>query len=93
MLKTTGQGQRAEHKKAKFDVEIASVATAVPEHRTPKPRLPSAPEVFPHFARLESLYGNTGIEFDTRARRRAGIMSAMDGRRVQPSSSATRSTS
>ena len=63
MLKTAGQRQRAERKKAKFDVEIASVATAVPEHRICQAEITKrAREVFPHLARLESLYGNTGIE-------------------------------
>ena len=63
MLKTAGQGQRAERKKAKFDVEIASVATAVPEHKICQAEITKrAREVFPHLARLESLYGNTGIE-------------------------------
>ena len=63
MLKTASQGQRAEGKKAKFDVEIASVATAVPEHKICQAEITKrAREVFPHLPRLESLYGNTGIE-------------------------------
>jgi len=63
MLTTAGQRQRAERKKAKFDVEIASVATAVPEHRICQAEITKlGREVFPHLARLESLYGNTGIE-------------------------------
>ena len=63
MLKTATQDQRAEGKRAKFDVEIASVATAVPEHRICQAEsIKLAREVFPHLARLESLYGNTGIE-------------------------------
>jgi alkylresorcinol/alkylpyrone synthase len=63
MLKTASQGQRAEGKKAKFDVEIASVATAVPAHKICQAEITNrAREVFPHLARLESLYGNTGIE-------------------------------
>jgi alkylresorcinol/alkylpyrone synthase len=63
MLKTASQGQRAERKKAKFDVEIASVATAVPAHKICQAEITKrAREVFPHLARLESLYGNTGIE-------------------------------
>ena len=35
MLKTASQGQRAEGKKAKFDVEIASVATAAGTENLP----------------------------------------------------------
>ena len=38
MLKTASQGQRTEGKKAKFDVEIASVATAVPDRLTASPQ-------------------------------------------------------
>lgn len=63
MLKTASQGQRAEGKKAKFDVEIASVATAVPAHKIGQAEIAKrAREIFPHLPRLESLYGNTGID-------------------------------
>jgi alkylresorcinol/alkylpyrone synthase len=63
MLKTASQGQWTEGKKAKFDAEIASVATAVPEHKICQTEITKlGREVFPHLARLESLYGNTGIE-------------------------------
>ena len=93
MLKTASQGQRTEGKKAKFDVEIASVATAVPEHKICQAEVTKlGREVFPHLARLESLYGNTGIELDTPASRRIGITSTMGGKRVPQSSNATRLT-
>jgi alkylresorcinol/alkylpyrone synthase len=63
MLKTASQAQRVERKKANFDVEIASVATAVPVHKVHQADIAErAKAVFPHLARLESLYGNTGIE-------------------------------
>ena len=63
MLKTSSQGQRADRKQTKFDAKIAAVATAVPEHRICQAEITKrAREVFPHLARLESLYGNTGIE-------------------------------
>src|SRR5262245_52808686 len=63
MLKTASQSQRAEGKKAKFDVEIASVATAVPEHKIGRAEIVKlAREVFLDLTRLESLHGNTGIE-------------------------------
>jgi predicted naringenin-chalcone synthase len=52
MLKTASQGQRAERKKAKFDVEIASVATAVPAHKICQAEMTKrAREVFPQAAR------------------------------------------
>jgi hypothetical protein len=91
MLKTASQGQRAEGNKAKFDVEIASVATAVPAHKICQAEITKrAREVFPHLAQLESLYGNTGIETRYPARRRIGITNAMDGKRVPRSSSTMR---
>jgi alkylresorcinol/alkylpyrone synthase len=63
MLKNASQGQQAERKKATFDVQIASVATAVPAQRVSQADIAGrAKTVFPHLSRLESLYGNTGIE-------------------------------
>jgi alkylresorcinol/alkylpyrone synthase len=63
MLKTASQGQRSERKQSTFDVEIAAVATAVPAHEVRQAEVAErAKTVFPHLARLESLYGNTGIE-------------------------------
>ena len=44
-------------------VQIASVATAVPEHVTGQEEVAErAQKVFPQYARLDSLYKNTGIE-------------------------------
>ena len=44
-------------------VEIASVATAVPEYTiTQDDAAIRAQTFFPHFARLEALYTNTGID-------------------------------
>ena len=84
MLKTAGQGQRAERKKAKFDVEIASVATAVPKIESREAQTTKrAREVFPHLARLKASMAIPGLE--TRYACEApdsGIISAsMDGRR------------
>jgi alkylresorcinol/alkylpyrone synthase len=46
-----------------FNVEIAGVATAVPEHLVSQDDIAErAKAVFPHLARLGGLYGNTGIE-------------------------------
>jgi alkylresorcinol/alkylpyrone synthase len=46
-----------------LDVEILSVATANPQHRVDQVRaLERAKTVFPHLARMEALYTNTGIE-------------------------------
>ena len=76
MLKTASQGQQAEGKKAKFDVEIASVATAVPEHKICQAEIAKrAREIFPHLPRLESLYGNTGID-NRYSVRTAGLVSS-----------------
>ena len=44
-------------------VEIASVATAVPEHVTGQQEIAErAQKIFPQYARLDALYTNTGIE-------------------------------
>jgi alkylresorcinol/alkylpyrone synthase len=46
-----------------LDVEILSVATANPQHRVDQVQaLERAKTVFPHLARMEALYSNTGIE-------------------------------
>jgi alkylresorcinol/alkylpyrone synthase len=46
-----------------LDVEILSVATANPEHKVDqRAALEGAKAVFPHLARLDGLYTNTGIE-------------------------------
>ncbi len=46
-----------------FAVEIASVATAVPQHKIGQDEVAErAQKVFPQFARLDALYTNTGIE-------------------------------
>ena len=46
-----------------INVQIASVATAVPEHVTGQEEVAErAQKVFPQYARLDSLYKNTGIE-------------------------------
>ncbi len=48
---------------SKFDVEIASVATAVPKHKVGQDEAAErAQKVFPQFARLEALYTNTGVD-------------------------------
>ncbi len=46
-----------------LDIEIASVATAVPAHVTGQPEVAErAHKIYPQYARLEALYANTGIE-------------------------------
>ncbi len=63
MLKTANKIGRADCAAADFDVEIASVATAVPAHKVSQADIAErASAVFPHLAQLESLYANTGIE-------------------------------
>lgn len=48
---------------ATVEVEIASVATAVPKHVTGQEEVSErAHKIYPQFARLHSLYTNTGIE-------------------------------
>lgn len=45
------------------DIEIASVATAVPEHVTGQQEVAErAHKIYPQYARLDALYTNTGIE-------------------------------
>ncbi|MGZ5863658.1 MAG: type III polyketide synthase, partial [Methyloceanibacter sp.] len=63
MLKTASTTSTNHRLPASFDVEIASVATAVPAYKVPQADIATqAKAVFPHLARLESLYDNTGIE-------------------------------
>jgi len=46
-----------------IDVEIAAVATAVPEHITGQQEIAErAHKLYPQYARLDALYKNTGIE-------------------------------
>ena len=46
-----------------IDVEIVSVATAVPTHVTGQQEVAErAHKVYPQYARLDALYTNTGIE-------------------------------
>ncbi len=63
MLKTASRSKETRHRTKAFDVEIAGVAIAVPEHRVSQDDIAErAKEVFPHLARLGTLYSNTGIE-------------------------------
>lgn len=63
MLKTANKIGQAHRAAAGFDVEIAGVATAVPAHKISQADISErAKAVFPHLARLEGLYANTGIE-------------------------------
>lgn len=49
--------------RSSVDVEIASVATAVPEHVTGQQEVAErAHKIYPQYARLDALYTNTGIE-------------------------------
>jgi alkylresorcinol/alkylpyrone synthase len=48
---------------AAVEVEIASVATAVPRHVTGQTEISErAHKIYPQYARLDALYANTGIE-------------------------------
>jgi len=60
-----------------IDVEIAAVATAVPEHVTGQQEISErAHKLYPQYARLEALYANTGIE------RRFTLLCSSSERRV-----------
>jgi alkylresorcinol/alkylpyrone synthase len=62
---TIHAGRPAPHRSpaSAIDVEIASVATAVPEHVTGQQEISErAHKLYPQYARLEALYANTGIE-------------------------------
>ena len=62
MLKTAIGAKPARQRAPSLDVEIAGVATAVPQHKVSQDDVAErAKEVFPHLARLGALYGNTGI--------------------------------
>ena len=63
MLKTAIGASQARQAARPLDVEVAGVATAVPDHKVSQDDVAErAQKVFPHFARLGALYGNTGIE-------------------------------
>ena len=63
MLKTTRATRSARRLKARFDVEIAGVATAVPRHRLmQEDAARRADRLFPHLKGHRSLFRNTGIE-------------------------------
>jgi alkylresorcinol/alkylpyrone synthase len=63
MLKTASKVRRSGRAVTSFDVEIAGVATAVPSHKVSQADISErAKAVFPHLARLEGLYTNTGID-------------------------------
>ena len=62
MLKAATVTRQPRQGAARFDVEIAGVATAVPEHKVSQADIAErAKAVFPHLARHEGLYANTGI--------------------------------
>ena len=63
MLKTASKPKETRQRTTGFDVEIAGVAVAVPEHKVSQEDIAErAKAVFPHLARLGTLYSNTGIE-------------------------------
>jgi alkylresorcinol/alkylpyrone synthase len=63
MLKTATRPKETRHRTKAFDVEIAGVAIAVPQHKISQDDIAEwAKEVFPHLGRLGALYANTGIE-------------------------------
>ena len=63
MLETAARTTQNRHKAQAFDVVIAGVATAVPPHKVSQDDIAErAKAVFPHLARLDGLYANTGIE-------------------------------
>ena len=62
MLKTATVMRQPRQGASRFDVEIAGVATAVPEHKVSQADIAErAKAVFPHLARHDGLYANTGI--------------------------------
>ncbi|MGH6831994.1 MAG: hypothetical protein ACRECM_03080, partial [Methyloceanibacter sp.] len=62
MLKTATRTRQANHGTSAFNVEIAGIATAVPQCKVSQADIAErAKAVFPHLARLEGLYANTGI--------------------------------
>ena len=63
MLKPPAVAEARLEPQEELAVEILSVVTAVPKHRlSQSDALERAKKVFPHLARLEGLYANTGIE-------------------------------
>src|SRR5262245_38731795 len=63
MLKTATRLKQLRQRTRPFDVEFAGVAIAVPEHKVSQHDIAErAKAVFPHLARLGTLYTNTGIE-------------------------------
>jgi alkylresorcinol/alkylpyrone synthase len=63
MLETAARAKQAGQKAQAFDVAITGVATAVPPHKVSQDDIAErARAVFPHLARLDGLYANTGIE-------------------------------
>ena len=63
MLETAARAKQAGQRAQAFDVAITGVATAVPPHKVSQDDIAErARAVFPHLARLEGLYANTGIE-------------------------------
>ena len=63
MLETAARTKPAGQRAQAFDVAITGVATAVPPHRVSQDDIAErAKAVFPHLARLDGLYANTGIE-------------------------------
>ena len=55
--------QRQADTATRFDVEIASVATAVPQHKVLQATVAEASKrFFPHLTGIASVFANTGIE-------------------------------
>ena len=62
MLKTATRTRDTRQRASTFNVEIAGIATAVPQYKVSQADIAErAKAVFPHLARLEGLYANTGI--------------------------------
>jgi alkylresorcinol/alkylpyrone synthase len=63
MLENAAKSKQARQRPQAFDVAVTGVATAVPPHRVSQEDVAErAKAVFPHLARLDGLYANTGIE-------------------------------
>jgi len=91
MLKTASKPKETRQRTTGFDVEIAGVAVAVPEHKVSQQDIAErAKAVFPHLARLGTLYSIPASRLATRVSRRTGITSAMAGKRAPKCSSVTR---
>jgi hypothetical protein len=90
MLEAASRPKKARQGARTFDVAIAGVATAVPPHKVSQEDVAErAKAVFPHLARLDGLYANTGSKAAMPVSLRIGITNTTVGRPVPKSFNAT----